>query len=124
MMWEVALIAAGAGVALLLHEVGHWLASGRALRFRREGVRWVWTMPEGIDDRHRAWIAKSGFGAQWLGAMAGVIWLRFVPALGLWCFLTGFLGLAAAEWWCYPTSSAANDFNYMDSDDVGKEGTD
>lgn len=97
-----------------VHELGHALiafAFGQRLVFRLKWSPWprgVWTMPK-LPASQQAWIAKGGFG---INAVILPVLIRFSPAMAFW-YAVG----CAIEWWVYPTWNAANDFNFMDSDD-------
>ena len=68
-------------LAGLIHELGHYLTAltfGHRLTFRRQGIRYIWDMPEDTT-AHQRLIALSGFGAEILA----------VPILyyaGLWLY--------------------------------------
>lgn len=54
----------------LIHELGHYLTAmflGHTLVFRRQGIRFVWDMPNDTT-QHQRLIALSGFGAEILAA--------------------------------------------------------
>jgi hypothetical protein len=97
-----------------VHELGHALvalAFGQRLSFRLRLAPWprgVWTMPN-LPASRQAWIAKGGFG---INAIVLPVLIRFFPAAAFW-YAVG----CAVEWWAYPTWNAANDFNFLDSDD-------
>ena len=53
-------------LAFLIHETAHYLtalALGHHLTFRRQGLRYIWDMPEDTK-QHQRLIALSGFGAE------------------------------------------------------------
>ena len=57
-------------IAGLIHELGHYLAAlyyGHNLVFRRQGIRFIWDMPNDTP-QHQRLIALSGFGAEILTA--------------------------------------------------------
>ena len=57
-------------LAVIIHELGHYLADmflGHTLEFRRQGIRFIWDMPNDIP-KHQRLIALSGFGAEILAA--------------------------------------------------------
>lgn len=68
-------------LAFLIHESGHFLTAlcfGHKLTFRRQGIRYIWDMPEDTPKRQKL-IALSGFGAE----------IVFAPLLyfaGLWAY--------------------------------------
>ena len=68
-------------LAFFIHELSHYLTArfyGHRLTFRRQGLRYIWDMPN--DTRqHQRLIALSGFGAE----------ILFAPILyfvGLWAY--------------------------------------
>ena len=53
-------------LAFLIHEAAHYLTAlcyGHHLTFRRQGIRYIWDMPEDTT-AHQRLIALSGFGAE------------------------------------------------------------
>ena len=53
-------------IAGLIHELGHYLTAmylGHTLEFRRQGLRFIWDMPNDTE-AHQRIIALSGFGAE------------------------------------------------------------
>lgn len=65
----------------LIHELGHYLAAmflGHTLEFRRQGIRWIWDMPNDTE-AHQRLIALSGFGAEIVFAP-----LLYLAGLGLY----------------------------------------
>ena len=53
-------------IAGLIHEMGHYLTAmflGHTLEFRRQGIRWIWDMPEDTP-QHQRLIALAGFGLE------------------------------------------------------------
>ena len=57
-------------LAVIIHELGHYLTAmflGHTLEFRRQGIRFVWDMPNDTP-KHQRLIALSGFGAEILAA--------------------------------------------------------
>ena len=68
-------------LAFLIHETTHYLtalALGHHLTFRRQGLRYIWDMPEDTT-AHQRLIALSGFGADIL--VAPLLYLA-----GLWAY--------------------------------------
>ncbi len=62
-------------LAVMIHELGHYLTAltfGHHLVFRRQGIRWIWDMPNDTP-QHQRLIALSGFGTE----------ILFVPLLYL-----------------------------------------
>lgn len=56
----------GGSLAFLIHESAHYLtalAFGYRLKFRRQGLRYIWDMPD-TDKWKQRCIALSGFGAE------------------------------------------------------------
>ena len=65
----------------IIHELGHYLTAmflGHTLEFKRQGLRFIWDMPEDTE-AHQRLIALAGFGLE----------LMFCPLLyfaGLWLY--------------------------------------
>ena len=112
-VWFVVQVIIGFCFALCVHELGHYLVSGCKLKFRREGLRFVWDMPEDADDQAKVRIAKAGFGAQFLVSYLFLIAVYLFPML--YYVASGFLFAAFWEWFFYPTHSENNDFNFLAS---------
>ena len=92
-------------LAVIIHELGHYLVAltfGHHLEFRRQGIRWIWDMPEDTE-AHQRLIALSGFGLEVL----------FIPIL----FFVGFtfypyiVGLHLIAYPFY--AGEANDFKWF-----------
>ena len=91
-------------IAGLIHELGHYLTAmflGHTLVFRRQGIRFVWDMPNDTT-QHQRLIALSGFGAE----------ILFAPLLylaGLWLYPL----VVAAHLCAYPFYAGDyNDFRW------------
>ena len=89
-------------LAGLIHELGHYLTAltfGHHLVFRRQGLRYIWDMPNDTP-QHQRLIALSGFGAE----------IVFAPLLyfaGLWLYPW----VVAVHLMAYPFyAGEANDF--------------
>ena len=57
-------------LAVIIHEAAHYLtalAIGYRLKFHRQGLRYIWDMPNDTES-HQRLIALSGFGAEILVA--------------------------------------------------------
>lgn len=57
-------------LAFIIHEAAHYLtalAIGYRLKFRRQGLRYIWDMPDDTE-AHQRLIALSGFGAEIIAA--------------------------------------------------------
>ena len=100
---EILLSIAMAG---LIHEMGHYLTAmflGHTLEFRRQGIRWIWDMPEDTP-QHQRLIALSGFGAE----------IVFAPLLyfaGLWLYPW----VVAVHLMAYPFyAGECSDFQWLD----------
>ena len=112
-VWIVVQVIFGFCFAVFVHELGHYLMSGCKLKFRREGLRFVWDMPEDADDQAKVRIAKAGFGAQFLASYLFLAAVYLFPMI--YHVASGFLFAAFWEWFFYPTSSKYNDFNFLTS---------
>ena len=93
-------------LAVIIHELGHYLADmflGHTLEFRRQGIRFVWDMPNDTL-KHQRLIALSGFGAE----------IVFAPLLyfaGLWLYPW----VAVAHLCAYPFYAGEySDFQWLD----------
>jgi hypothetical protein len=93
-------------IAGLIHELGHYLVAltfGHHLVFRRQGIRWIWDMPEDTE-AHQRLIALSGFGTE----------ILFAPLLyfaGLWLYPW----VVAVHLMAYPFyAGESNDFKWLD----------
>ena len=100
---EILLSIAMAG---LIHEMGHYLTAmflGHTLEFRRQGIRWIWDMPNDTP-QHQRLIALSGFGAE----------IVFAPLLyfaGLWLYPW----VVAIHLMAYPFyAGECSDFQWLD----------
>ena len=91
-------------LAVIIHELGHYLTAmflGHTLEFRRQGIRFVWDMPNDTP-KHQRLIALSGFGAEILAA----------PLLYL-AGLTLYPWVVVAHLMAYPFyAGEANDFRW------------
>ena len=68
-------------LAFLIHEATHYLtalALGHHLTFKRQGIRYIWDMPEDTT-AHQRLIALSGFGAE-------VLAVPLLYLAGLWAY--------------------------------------
>ena len=68
-------------LAFAIHESAHYLTArlyGHKLVFRRQGIRYIWDMPEDTK-QHQKLIALSGFGAE-------VIVAPLLYLVGLWAY--------------------------------------
>jgi len=68
-------------LAFLIHESAHYLTArlcGHKLVFRRQGIRYIWDMPEDIPKRQKL-IALSGFGAE-------IVFAPLLYFVGLWAY--------------------------------------
>ena len=100
----------------LIHELGHYLVAltfGHHLVFRRQGIRWIWDMPEDTP-QHQRLIALSGFGVEILTVpllyLAGLWLYPWVVAVHLMAYpfyagdssdfqwLPGFAGISKRGW--------------------------
>ena len=104
----------GACCSLLMHELGHYLASGCKIKFRLVGFRGVWDMPEDAADATKVWVAKWGFGTQLLLLAAFVVAMRLfsIPMFVEYMF-SGFAVALFLEWMFYPPHSPHSDFNFL-----------
>ena len=100
---EILLSIAMAG---LIHEMGHYLTAmflGHTLEFRRQGIRWIWDMPEDTPQRQRL-IALAGFGLE----------ILFIPLL-FFAGLTLYPWVVAAHLCAYPFyAGGSSDFQWLD----------
>ena len=81
MLISMILFAAAVMAAFLIHEAAHYLTArlyGHKLVFRRQGIRYVWDMPEDTPVRQRL-IALSGFGAE-------ILAVPIFYCAGLWAY--------------------------------------
>ena len=94
--------------AFILHEGGHWMAAfcfGYRIKFRREGIRGVWDMPDAAKWKQRI-IAISGFGTEFLAAP---IFYSFWPEFGL-----RYVGVIVAHLIAYPLyAGEESDFRWL-----------
>jgi hypothetical protein len=70
-------------VAGFIHELGHYLAAklfGKTIVFRRQGVRFLWDMPEGLNAEQASVVALAGFSLEMLVALPLLI---FFPLQGI-----------------------------------------
>jgi len=93
-------------IAGLIHELGHYLVAltfGHHLVFRRQGFRFIWTMPNDTE-AHQRLIALSGFGVE----------IVFAPLLyfaGLWLYPW----VVAVHLMAYPFyAGKCSDFQWLD----------
>ena len=80
MPWIVSLI-----LAPLIHEMGHYLTAlflGHTLEFRRQGIRWIWDMPNDTK-AHQKLIALAGFGAEIFFAPVIYFLLPYYPVVAV-----------------------------------------
>jgi len=103
-------------LAPLIHELGHYLTAltlGHHIVFRRQGIRWIWEMPNDTL-KHQRLIAISGFGAEILAApllyLAGLTLYPLVVVAHLCAYpfyageysdfqwLDGFAGISKRGW--------------------------
>ena len=93
-------------LATLIHELGHYLTAmflGHTLEFRRQGIRWIWDMPNDTET-HQRLIALSGFGAE----------IVFAPLLYL-AGLTLYPWVVVAHLMAYPFyAGGSSDFQWLD----------
>jgi len=92
-------------IAGLIHELGHYLAAlyyGHNLVFRRQGIRWIWDMPNDTT-QHQRLIALSGFGLEVL-----FIPILFFAGLTLYPYVV-ILHLIAYSFY----AGEANDFKWI-----------
>ena len=97
----IALALAGA-----IHELGHYLTAltfGHHLVFRRQGIRFIWDMPNDTP-QHQRLIALSGFGAE----------IVFAPLL-YFAGLTLYPWVVVAHLMAYPFyAGECSDFQWLD----------
>ena len=90
----------------LIHELGHYLVAltfGHHLVFRRQGLRYIWDMPNDTE-AHQRLIALSGFGAEILFAP-----LLYLAGLSLYPIVV------SAHLLAYPFyAGESNDFKWLD----------
>ena len=90
----------------LIHELGHYLTAmflGHTLEFRRQGIRFVWDMPNDTP-KHQRLIALSGFGVE----------IVFAPLLYL-AGLTLYPLVVVAHLCAYPFYAGEySDFKWLD----------
>jgi len=103
-------------LAFSVHELGHYLTAmflGHTLEFRRQGIRFLWDMPDDTE-AHQRLIALSGFGAEILAApllyLAGLTLYPWVVVAHLIAYpfyaggssdfqwLNGFAGISKRGW--------------------------
>ena len=93
-------------LAGLIHELGHYLVAltfGHHLVFRRQGLRFIWDMPDDTK-QHQRLIALSGFGAEILAAP-----LLYLAGLALYPWVV------VAHLMAYPFyAGESNDFKWLD----------
>jgi hypothetical protein len=68
-------------LAGLIHELGHYLTAltfGHHLVFRRQGIRFIWDMPNDTP-QHQRLIALSGFGTE-------IVFSPLLYLAGLWLY--------------------------------------
>jgi len=68
-------------LAFLIHELSHLLTArclGHHLTFRRQGIRYIWDMPDDTK-QHQRLIALSGFGAE-------IVFAPLLYFVGLWAY--------------------------------------
>ena len=91
-------------IAGLIHELGHYLtalALGHSLKFRRQGFRYIWDMPNDTP-QHQRLIALAGFGLE----------IMFCPLL-YFAGLTLYPWVVAVHLMAYPFyAGEANDFKW------------
>ena len=92
-------------LAPLIHELGHYLAAlyyGHNLVFRRQGIRFIWDMPNDTP-KHQRLMALSGFGLEVL----------FIPIL-FFAGLTLYPYVVILHLIAYPFyAGEANDFKWI-----------
>ena len=77
--------------AFAIHETAHYLTAryfGHKLTFRRQGIRYIWDMPEDTP-QHQKLIALSGFGAE-------IVLAPLLYFVGLWAYPLVVVGHLAA----------------------------
>jgi hypothetical protein len=92
-----------------IHELGHFLvaaAFGKRIHFIRKGFRFLWNMPEGLDEDEAKFVAIAGFAFEF--AFAGFI--NFVSSPG--CMI--YLMVAVLHLIAYPFYAGSNnDFKFL-----------
>ena len=93
-------------LAGIIHEMGHYLVAltfGHHLVFRRQGIRFIWDMPEDTT-AHQRLIALSGFGVE-------IVFAPLLYLAGLWLYPW----VVASHLMVYPFyEGKCSDFQWLD----------